>query len=66
MEQQLDNNKEVLKYALETLKHYADTSNWGMVSTYGHKKANRWIGEGEGIELAQEALRKINLMLSEE
>lgn len=62
----MNNNKESLEYALEALKHYAEKSNWGTTFSYGHKKSNRWLGEGEGVELAEEALRKINLMLSEE
>lgn len=66
MGQHLDNNKEPLKFALEALKYYADKSNWGTISSYGHKKSNRWLGEGEGVELAEEALRKINLILDED
>ncbi|MBE9212868.1 hypothetical protein IQ247_09205 [Plectonema cf. radiosum LEGE 06105] len=50
MKEEINKNKEALCCALEALNYYADTSNWGTVSTYGHKKANRWIGEGEGIE----------------
>lgn len=65
MKEQIDNKQEALDFALEALKHYGNNSNWGTVSTYGHKKVNRWIGEGEGAELAVEALRKIKLLSSE-
>lgn len=66
MEQDSNNNRTALYYAIKTLKQYANTTNWGIVSSYGYKKSNRWIGEGEGMELAEEALRKIELILSDE
>lgn len=61
-----NNKQEAFNHALEALKYYADKSNWGTTSSYGHKKSNRWLGEGEGLELAEEALRKIELILSED
>ncbi|BAY84389.1 hypothetical protein NIES267_38850 [Calothrix parasitica NIES-267] len=66
MEQDSNNNKAALDYAIKILKDYANTTNWGITSSYGHKKTNRWIGEGEGVELAEEALRKIELILRDE
>ncbi|MEO1372926.1 MAG: hypothetical protein AAFW70_01095 [Cyanobacteria bacterium J06635_10] len=60
------NNQEAFNHALETLKYYADKSNWGTTSSYGHEKSNRWLGEGEGAELALYALKKIELILSED
>ena len=66
MEKDSNNNKAALDYAIKTLKHYANTKNWGIISSYGHKKTNRWMGEGEGVELAEEALRKIELILNNE
>ena len=66
IEQDSNNNKAALDYAIKTLKHYAYTKNWGIISSYGYKKTNRWVGEGEGMELAEEALRKIELILSNE
>lgn len=62
----MNNNQEAFNHVLEALKHYADKSNWGTTSSYGYKKANRWVGEGEGVEIAEEALRKVELILSEE
>ena len=61
-----NNNKAALDYAIKTLKYYANTTNWGITSSYGYKKSNRWIGEGEGVELAEEALRKIELIIRDE
>jgi hypothetical protein len=52
MEKDSNNNKAALDYAIKTLKHYANTKNWGIISSYGHKKTNRWNCEGEGVELA--------------
>ena len=66
MEQDSNNNKAALDYAIKILKHYANTTNWGIISSYGYKKSNRWMGEGEGIELAEEALRKIELIIRDE
>jgi hypothetical protein len=66
MTEQDSNNKAALDYAIKTLKQYANTKNWGIISSYGYKKPNRWVGEGEGFEIAEEALRKIELILSEE
>ena len=48
MEQDSNNNKAALDYAIKILKDYANTTNWGITSSYGHKKTNRWIGEGKG------------------
>ena len=66
IEQESNKNKAAIDYAIKTLKHYANTTNWGIISSYGYKKSNIWIGEGEGVELAEEALRKIELILSNE
>lgn len=46
IEQNSNNNKAALDYAIKTLKYYANTTNWGTISSYVHKKSNRWIGEG--------------------
>lgn len=58
IEQDSNNNKAALDYAIKTLKHYAYTKNWGIISSYGYKKTNRWVGEGEGMELASICFKK--------
>ena len=58
MEQDSNNNKAALDYAIKILKDYANTTNWGITSSYGYKKSNRWIGEGEGVELAAICFKK--------
>jgi hypothetical protein len=52
IEQDSNSNKAALDYAIKTLKCYANTTNWGIISSYGYKKSNRWNCEGEGVELA--------------
>mgnify|MGYP001804969658 CR=1 FL=1 len=58
MEQDCSNNKAALDYAIKILKDYANTTNWGITSSYGYKKSNRWNCEGKGVELAAICFKK--------
>ena len=46
-----------LTAALET---YADEDNWGETAAWGNRKKNRWLGEGDGVDVAQSVLSKLN------
>ncbi|MEM1395417.1 MAG: hypothetical protein AAGG00_19445 [Cyanobacteria bacterium P01_H01_bin.150] len=46
-----------LTTALET---YADDENWGETAAWGNKKKNRWLGEGNGVDVAASALSRLN------
>ncbi|MGB6301682.1 MAG: hypothetical protein WBF90_36630 [Rivularia sp. (in: cyanobacteria)] len=42
------------------LEIYADEDNWGETAAWGNKKKNRWLGEGNGVDLAKSVLSKLN------
>ncbi|MEM6398779.1 MAG: hypothetical protein AAF757_00895 [Cyanobacteria bacterium P01_D01_bin.116] len=44
-----------LTAALET---YANEENWGKTAAWGNKKKNRWLGEGNGVDMARNVLSK--------
>ena len=43
-----------------TLETYANEENWGVIVAWGNKKKNRWLGEGNGVDVAANALSKLN------
>ncbi|BAZ71222.1 hypothetical protein NIES4106_60190 (plasmid) [Fischerella sp. NIES-4106] len=53
---QLQQTISELKAALEV---YANADNWGETAAWGHKKKNRWLGEGDGTDVAAGALSKL-------
>ncbi|MEM1392131.1 MAG: hypothetical protein AAGG00_02350 [Cyanobacteria bacterium P01_H01_bin.150] len=46
-----------LTAALET---YANEDNWEETAAWGNKKKNRWLGEGNGVDVARNVLSKLN------
>jgi hypothetical protein len=42
------------------LEIYANEDNWGETAAWGNKKKNRWLGEGDGVDVAQNVLSKLN------
>jgi hypothetical protein len=40
------------------LEVYANQDNWGETAAWGNKRKNRWLGEGNGMDAAQDALSK--------
>ncbi|MGL4621511.1 MAG: hypothetical protein ACRCZS_21030 [Chroococcidiopsis sp.] len=51
-------NQEKLKAYREALEAYANPKNWGNVGSYGKIHPRRWIGGGNGIELARKVLEE--------
>lgn len=40
------------------LQAYANQENWGETSAWGTKRKNRWLGEGDGADVAKNVLCK--------
>ena len=40
------------------LEIYANQDNWGETSAWGNKRKNRWLGEGDGANVARDTLSK--------
>lgn len=55
-------NPEALRIAMDALKQYANKNNWGETVAFGVRKQNRWLGEGENVDLAEEAIRQIKML----
>jgi hypothetical protein len=53
---QLEQRISELTAALEV---YANADNWGETAAWGNKRKNRWLGEGNGTDIAASALLKL-------
>jgi 1-aminocyclopropane-1-carboxylate deaminase/D-cysteine desulfhydrase-like pyridoxal-dependent ACC family enzyme len=53
---QLEQRISELTTALEI---YANRDNWGETAAWGNKRKNRWLGEGDGADVASQALSKL-------
>jgi hypothetical protein len=52
---QLEQRISELTAALEV---YANQDNWGETAAWGTKRKNRWLGEGDGADVARNILSK--------
>lgn len=51
-------NQQKLDVYRKALEAYANPDNWGNVGSYGKVHPRRWIGGGNGIDLAKKALEQ--------
>lgn len=46
---------------VQALSHYAIAANWGETASFGSKKPNRFLGRGDGSQIALDALAEIGI-----
>lgn len=53
-------DRQELKAYREALEVYANPKSWGGVGSYGKVHPRRWIGGGNGVDLARKILEEHN------
>jgi hypothetical protein len=58
-EQTIAQLQQTISELTAALEVYANSENWGETAAWGNKRKNRWLGEGDGSDIASQALSKL-------